>query len=206
MHNGFIRIDDEKMSKSLNNFFTVRDVLQQYRAEEIRFFMLNSHYRSPLNYSTEQLDNARAALTRLYTALRDLPTATAPKDTSAAQNFHAAMQDDFNTAGAMAVLFDLARDINRLRQSDTHAAAAQGALLQQLAGHLGLLQHDANTWLKGDNSSGGLSDSDIEAKVQERLQARANKEWAASDRIRDELKAQGIVLEDRAGTTTWRRE
>ncbi|PID50077.1 MAG: cysteine--tRNA ligase [Proteobacteria bacterium] len=206
MHNGFIRINDEKMSKSLNNFFSIREVLQQYKAEEIRFFMLNSHYRSPLNYSTEQLDAARAALTRLYTALRDLPKAAATPNTPYEQRFHAAMSDDFNTAGAIAVLFDLARETNRLRgEQQVNEAAKLGALLQQLSAYLGLLESNAEDWFKGHNK-GNLCDADIEAKVQERLQARANKEWAASDRIREELKAQGIVLEDKAGTTTWRRE
>jgi cysteinyl-tRNA synthetase len=205
MHNGFIRINDEKMSKSLNNFFTIRDVLKAYKAEEIRYFMLNSHYRSPLNYSTEQLDNARASLTRLYTALRDLPAAKAPLDTAVEQRFRAVMDDDFNTPEAMAILFELAREVNRLRmEQDDMAAAETGALLKRLAGILGLLERDASAWFKGE-ALDGLDAAAIEVLIQARLTARTNKNWAESDRIRDELKAKGILLEDKAGVTTWRR-
>lgn len=205
MHNGFIRINDEKMSKSLNNFFTIRDVLQAYKAEEIRYFMLNSHYRSPLNYSTEQLDNARASLTRLYTALRDLPQVTAPENTDAEQRFRAVMEDDFNTPEAIAILFELAREINRLRMEHNETAAAEtGALLKKLSGILGLLERDAESWFKGE-ALDGLDDAAIEALIQARLTARTNKNWAESDRIRDELKAKGVLLEDKAGLTTWRR-
>ncbi|TXH68726.1 MAG: cysteine--tRNA ligase [Thiothrix sp.] len=205
MHNGFIRINDEKMSKSLNNFFTIRDVLKAYKAEEIRYFMLNSHYRSPLNYSTEQLDNARASLTRLYTALRDLPVAEASLNSEAEQRFHAVMSDDFNTPEAIAILFELAREINRLRMEHNEIAAAEtAALLKKLASILGLLERDAESWFKGE-SLDGLDDAAIEALIQARLTARTNKNWAESDRIRDELKAKGIVLEDKAGLTTWRR-
>jgi cysteinyl-tRNA synthetase len=205
MHNGFIRINDEKMSKSLNNFFTIRDVLKAYKAEEIRYFMLNSHYRSPLNYSTEQLDNARASLTRLYTALRDLPAAKAPLDTAVEQRFRAVMDDDFNTPEAMASLFELAREVNRLRmEQDDMAAAETGALLKRLAGILGLLERDASAWFKGE-ALDGLDAAAIEVLIQARLTARTNKNWAESDRIRDELKAKGILLEDKAGVTTWRR-
>lgn len=205
MHNGFIRINDEKMSKSLNNFFTIRDVLKTYKPEEIRYFMLNSHYRSPLNYSTEQLDNARASLTRLYTALRDLPQAQAPQNTDAEQRFRMVMDDDFNTPEAIAILFELAREINRLRMEHNETAAAEtGALLQKLAGILGLLEREAESWFKGEAIE-GLDDAAIEALIQARLTARTNKNWAESDRIRDELKAKGVLLEDKAGLTTWRR-
>ncbi|HMT92809.1 cysteine--tRNA ligase [uncultured Thiothrix sp.] len=205
MHNGFIRINDEKMSKSLNNFFTIRDVLKTYKAEEIRYFMLNSHYRSPLNYSTEQLDNARASLTRLYTALRDLPQAAAPENTELEQRFRTVMNDDFNTPEAIAILFELAREINRLRMEQNQTAAAEtGALLKKLAGILGLLERDAANWFKGE-AIDGLEDAAIEALIQARLTARTAKNWTESDRIRDELKAKGILLEDKAGATTWRR-
>jgi cysteinyl-tRNA synthetase len=207
MHNGFIRINDEKMSKSLGNFSTIREVLQQYRAEEVRYFILNSHYRSPLNYSPEPLDAARAALTRLYTALRGLPDAAAPADTGQEQRFRAAMDDDFNTVEAIAVLFELAREINRLRQEqDETSAAQQGALLKKLAGVLGLLEGDAEEWLKGDAKADGLSDETIEAMIRQRAEARTNKDWAACDGIRDKLKEEGIVLEDGPGGTSWRRE
>ena len=205
MHNGFIRINDEKMSKSLNNFFTIRDVLKAYKAEEIRYFMLNSHYRSPLNYSTEQLDNSRASLTRLYTALRDLPSVEATENSEAEQRFRVVMSDDFNTPEAIAILFELARDINRLRMEHNATAAAEtGAVLKKLAGILGLLERDAESWFKGEVTN-GLDDAAIEALIQARLAARTNKNWAESDRIRDALKAQGVLLEDKAGTTTWRR-
>lgn len=205
MHNGFIRINDEKMSKSLNNFFTIRDVLKEYKAEEIRYFMLNSHYRSPLNYSTEQLDNARASLTRLYTALRDLPQAAVPENTELEQRFRTVMNDDFNTPEAIAILFELAREINRLRMEQNQTAAAEtGALLKKLAGILGLLERDAESWFKGE-AVDGLEDAAIETLIQARLAARTAKNWAESDRIRDELKAKGILLEDKAGVTTWRR-
>jgi cysteinyl-tRNA synthetase len=206
MHNGFIRVNDEKMSKSLNNFFTIREVLQHYKAAEIRFFILNSHYRSQLNYATDQLDAARASLARLYTSLRGLPDAGAAFYTYYERRFNEAMDDDFNTPEAIAVLFELAGDINRIRktQSDT-AAAPLGALLQKLAGTLGLLQDDPESWFKGSASADGLSDAAIEALIQQRLDARTAKQWAESDRIRDELKAQGILLEDKAGSTSWRR-
>jgi cysteinyl-tRNA synthetase len=207
MHNGFIRIKDEKMSKSLGNFSTIRDVLGQYKAEEIRYFMLTSHYRSPLNYSSSQLDNAGSALTRLYTALRGLDDAEAPENTDDESRFHTAMQDDFNTPEALAILFELAHETNRLRQEQKDGeAAATGALLKKLAGMLGLMEGDVESWFKGNASSDGLCDTDIDALVEKRLQARADKDWAESDRIRDELKEAGIVLEDAAGGTTWRRE
>ncbi|MEZ5476345.1 MAG: cysteine--tRNA ligase [Thiolinea sp.] len=207
MHNGFIRINDEKMSKSLGNFFTIRDVLQHYKAEEIRYFMLNSHYRKPLNYSSEALDAARASLTRLYTALRGMPVAEAPVDSEAAQRFHAAMRDDFNTPEALAALFELVRDINRLRKENSvEAAAPVGALLKQLAGMLGLLEADAESWFRqAGGAEEGLSNDAIEALIAERSAARTNKDWASCDRIRDELKAQGILLEDGPGGTSWRR-
>lgn len=206
MHNGFIRVNDEKMSKSLGNFFTIREVLQHYRAAEIRFFILNSHYRSQLNYSTEQLDAARAALTRLYTAVRGLPAAEVASQSEFESRFRNAMDDDFNTPEAISILFELASEINRVRkaQGDT-AAAPLGRLLQHLAGMLGLLQDEAESWFKGSAGDKGLDDAAIEALIQQRLAARKGKNWAESDRIRDELKAQGIVLEDAAGGTTWRR-
>lgn len=205
MHNGFIRVDGEKMSKSLDNFFTIREVLEHYKAEEIRFFILNSHYRSPVNYSTETLDHARSSLTRFYTALRELDLNAAPvTGTTYEQRFHTAMQDDFNTPEAIAVLFDLAREINRLRNENNESVHAHAALLKRLAGILGLLNSEVESWFKGE-SKGGLDDATIATLIQQRNEARANKQWAESDRIRDELKAQGILLEDKAGVTTWKR-
>ncbi len=208
LHNGFVRVDDEKMSKSLGNFFTIRDVMQKYDPEVIRYFILTSHYRSPLNYSDQHLDNAKAALTTLYTALRglDLP-AQAPEELDGlAARFYAAMDDDFGTSEALAVLFDLARNANRLREEEPAAAGRYGALLRELGKLLGLLQRDPEAFLRGGAGAGGLADDEIEKLIDERLLARQNKDWATADRIRDELKAAGVILEDSAQGTTWRRE
>lgn len=206
MHNGFVRVDEEKMSKSLGNFFTIREVLKKYDAEVVRFFILNSHYRSPLNYSDKHLDEAKAALTTLYTALRGLDPVKGEAGTECEQRFTKAMEDDFNTPEAIAVLFELARDINRLRDSDSSQAAQLAMVLKQQASLLGLLEREPDAFLQGGDASEGLSNENIEALIKQRLEARANKEWAESDRIRDELAEQGIVLEDGAGGTTWRRE
>jgi cysteinyl-tRNA synthetase len=207
MHNGFVRINDEKMSKSLGNFFTVREILEHYRAEEVRYFILTSQYRSPLNYDTEHLDNARAALTRFYTALRGLPEVPAAGGESYVSRFHEAMDDDFNTPEALAVLFDLAREINRLKEYDMTAAAALAGVLRELGEILGILQDDPEDYLRGGISAGddALSDEKIETMIQARIDARAEKNWSEADRIRDELQTAGIVLEDGASGTTWRR-
>lgn len=212
MHNGFVRVNEEKMSKSLGNFFTIRDVLKDYRAEEIRFFILSSHYRSQLNYSEEQLDQARSGLERLYTALLDVDATEFDwQDEALAsyqQRFDAAMNDDFNSADAIAVLFDLARELNRAKsQAEAGASALAGALLQ-LSAILGICQQDAAGYLRssvGSESESSLSDSDIDQLIEQRLLARQNKNWAEADRIRDQLQDNGIVLEDGAGNTRWRR-
>ncbi|MDH3980353.1 MAG: cysteine--tRNA ligase [Gammaproteobacteria bacterium] len=210
MHNGFVRVDDEKMSKSLGNFFTVREILKRYRAEEVRYFIIASHYRSPLNYSQENLENSKAALTRLYTALRGITpavTGTGCEDISA--TFNSAMDDDFNTPEAVAVLFELAREINKSRDTDPGKAAGLAACLRQLGGVLGLLQADPEHFLRESVTAGDggvvLSDESIEALIASRLAAREQKNWAEADRIRAELDEQGIVLEDGAGGTSWRR-
>ena len=206
MHNGFVRVNEEKMSKSLGNFFTVREVLKQYRPEVIRFFILSSHYRSPLNYSDEQLDEAQAALTRLYTALRGIDSdASAPLDDEKVERFKQAMDDDFNTPVALSVLFDLAREINK--SHDAREKQKLAHTLKHLAGVLGILQDDADAFLQGGRADSTLSEQAIETLIQQRLEAKQAKNWAEADKIRDQLKAQGIVLEDApSGKTSWRRE
>lgn len=210
MHNGFVRINEEKMSKSLGNFFTVREVLQRYRPEIIRFFILSSHYRSPLNYSDEHLDEAGAALTRLYTALRGVETAEAPIEADYKARFEQAMDDDFNTPVALSVLFDLARELNKVKENNREKAVQLAATLRYLGGLLGILQDDPDTFLKGGAIAGSgtvsLSNEQIEQQIQARLEAKKNKDWSTADRIRDELKEQGIILEDVPGGTNWRRE
>ncbi|MDD1617655.1 MAG: cysteinyl-tRNA synthetase [Methylococcaceae bacterium NSP1-2] len=204
MHNGFVRVDNEKMSKSLGNFFTVREVLKQYRPEIIRFFILSSHYRSPLNYSDESLNEAFSALTRLYTALRGVDVLEeTPVDADYKARFEQAMDDDFNTPVAVAVLFDLARELNKAKESEAENVASLAASLKQLASLLGLLQNDPELFLKGESGD----DSDIEAQIQARIDAKKAKDWATADKIRNDLKASGIILEDAPdGTTSWRRE
>lgn len=205
MHNGFVRINDEKMSKSLGNFFTVREILERYQAEEVRYFILTSHYRSPLNYDDEHLDNARAALTRFYTALRGLPESAVNNTGDYRQRFEAAMNDDFNTPVALAVLFDLVREINTLKNTDLPQAAGLGALLKDLGSVLGILQGDAESYLRGDTEAGALDEAAIEALVQQRVTAKQNKDWATADKIRDDLKEQGILVEDGPEGSSWRR-
>ncbi|MBF0219274.1 MAG: cysteine--tRNA ligase [Gammaproteobacteria bacterium] len=205
IHNGFVRVDEEKMSKSLGNFFTIREVLKRYDAEVIRYFILSSHYRSPLNYSDLHLENARAALTTLYTALRGYPAAASdaePPLNEVTQAFYSAMDDDLNTAVALSQLFELAHQINRLRAVDAAAAAAAAAQLRQLGGDLGLLQRDADLFLRGEGSS---DDAEIDALVAAREQARRERNWAMADSVRDQLNARNIVVEDGVNGSRWRR-
>ena len=197
MHNGFVRINEEKMSKSLGNFFTVREVLKEYRPEVIRYFILSSHYRSPLNYSDESLKDAVSGLTRLYTALRDVEIIQSDIEVEYKQRFEQAMNDDFNTPVALSVLFDLARELNKTK------SPALATTLKYLASFLGLLQENADNFLQGETDDNAA----IETQIQARIDAKLAKNWALADQIRDELKAQNIILEDSPdGTTRWRRE
>jgi cysteinyl-tRNA synthetase len=230
MHNGFVNVDDEKMSKSLGNFFTIREVLDRgplRHPEVLRFFLLGSHYRGPINYSLVQLEQADLALARLYTALRGIeapphtaaPVPAAPVIAEGAsepsadwQAFHAAMDEDFNTPEALAVLQSLATRINRARDAgSTEEATRLAQVLRAMGSVLGILQLPAEEWFRltkpTERSAGGLADADIEAKIAERQAARAAKDFKRSDEIRDELLAAGVVLEDKpGGATNWRRQ
>ena len=202
MHNGFVRVDDEKMSKSLGNFFSIREVLKKFDAEVIRFFILRAHYRSPLNYSDVHLDDARIALTRLYTALKETTPDAVPLDWNEAhaQRFADAMNDDFNTPIAIAVLFDLVTEVNR------HHSPALARQLRGLGAVLGLLTREPQVFLRGVGAAGGLDDDEVAAQIDARAQAKKDKNFAEADRIRSTLLEQGIVLEDKpGGFTEWRR-
>ena len=206
MHNGPVRVDNEKMSKSLGNFFTIRDVLKQYPAEVVRYFLVSSHYRSHINYSEDNLKTAWAALERFYHALKGLDlTAVEPvADSPFEREFHTAMQDDFNTPEALGVLFELVREINRLKGSDPQAARSHAALLRSLGDVLGLLQQEPDAFLRAASTE--VEAAHVEDLIQRRKAARAAKNWAEADRIRDELGALGVVLEDKDGVTSWRIE
>ncbi len=196
MHNGFINVDNEKMSKSLGNFFTIRDVLKVFDAETVRFFVVRSHYRSGLNYSDVHLNDAKGALKRLYTALQAVPPADVKIDWNEpmAARFKAAMDEDFGTPEAVAVLFELASEVNRSQ------SAERSGLLKALGGVLGLLQSEPTAYLQ---SGAGLDDAAIQAQIQARAEAKKAKNFAEADRIRNDLLAQGIVLKDSAAGTTW---
>ncbi|MBA1250048.1 cysteine--tRNA ligase [Pseudomonas luteola] len=203
MHAGAVRVDGEKMSKSLGNFFTIREVLEKYHPEVVRYLLVSSHYRSPINYSEESLREARGALDRFYHALKGLPQASPAGGESYVERFAAAMDDDFNTPEACAVLFEMVREVNRLRDQDIQAAAGLASRLKQMAEVLGVLQLEPDEYLRA-GAEGKVDEAAVDRLIQARLDARAAKNWAESDRIRDELTAMGVVLEDGKGGTTWR--
>lgn len=204
IHTGMVNVNQEKMSKSLGNFFTLREVLIKYRPEVIRYFLISSHYRSPVNYSQESLEHATGALTRFYTTLRGLPIVTAPANSLYEQRFQEAMDDDFNTPIALAVLFDLVHDINRDRSKDEHYAAELAAILRKLAGILGLLHDEPENFLHGIPQLD--RQHEIESLIAARTQARDDKDWAAADKIRQKLSDLGVIIEDNTQGTTWRMQ
>jgi cysteinyl-tRNA synthetase len=206
MHNGFVRVDNEKMSKSLGNFFTVREILKHYQPEVVRFFILRAHYRSPLNYSDQHLKDTKLALDRLYISLKEVDsvdTANINWESGPAQKFKAAMNDDFNTPEAIAVLFELASDINKT------GSRTNASLLKALGGLLGLLQQNPQDYLQNKiatNDSDTLTQDAIESLIQQRITARKEGRYSDADAIRKGLLDKGILLEDSSQGTTWRRQ
>jgi cysteinyl-tRNA synthetase len=198
MHAGFVTVNKEKMSKSLNNFFTVREVLKRYSPEVLRYFLMTSHYRSQLHYAAESLDQAQTALERLYLTLRDVPPGEHTEN-HFSQRFHDAMQDDFNMPVALSVLFDLARESNKSRD------AKLSGTLKYLGSILGILAQAPEVFLKQQLNNPAISEAEIEALIQQRTRARQEKSWALADKIRDELHQKGVVIEDSSGETQWRR-
>jgi cysteinyl-tRNA synthetase len=198
LHNGFVRVDNEKMSKSLGNFFTIREILDKFDPEVVRFFILRAHYRSPLNYSDAHLEDAKAALTRLYTALKNVPPADVELDWNVADaaRFRAVMDEDFNTPEAVALLFELAGEVNKYKSAEL------AGLLKTLANVIGLLERSPESFLKGEDAG---DDDLIQSQVVLRQAAKQARNFLEADRIRDELKAAGIILEDGPQGTTWRR-
>ncbi|MDD9196769.1 cysteine--tRNA ligase [Aliivibrio sp. S3MY1] len=206
MHSGMVMVDREKMSKSLGNFFTIRDVLAHYDSETVRYFLMSGHYRSQLNYSEDNLNQARSSLERLYTSLRGLDLSVTPAGGEEfVTRFSMAMNDDFNTPEAYSVLFEMAREVNRLKTENVESASKLGALMRELADVLGLLSQEPEAFLQGNNGSDDEV-AEIEALIKARNDARAAKDWAAADAARDAIAALNIVLEDGPEGTTWRRK
>ena len=206
MHVGFVNIDDEKMSKSLNNFFTIRDVLKTYDGEALRYFLISSHYRSPLNYSETNIESAQSALLRLYNAIKGLNHHSVDPELIEVDyetRFNAALNDDFNTPMALSILFEIAKQINIERTTNPIKASALSSQLVKLGNYIGILNHNADEYLKQGSD---LSESEISKKIDQREAARNSKDFAMSDQIRDELLELGIILEDSANGTTWRRK
>lgn len=212
MHAGAVRVDNEKMSKSLNNFFTIRDVLKKYHPEVVRYFLLSSHYRSPINYSEDNLIEARQGLERFYFALQNFANVTATaqgelENSEYYQRFVAAMDDDFNTREAFSAMYDLVRELNTVARKNQTKAQALAWELKALGGILGVLQEDPEAFLKGASSqTGGLSVAAIEALIAEREAAKLAKNYTRADEVREELKQQGVILEDSREGTRWRRD
>lgn len=205
LHSGMVMINKEKMSKSLGNFFTIRDLLEKYDGETLRYFLLSAQYRGQLNYSVDNIEQSRAALQRLYTALRGLPEGVAPVDSEYEVQFKKAMDDDFNTPLAYSVFFELAKEINNLRDKDLAKAADLGALLKKLGSVLGLLEQEPEKYLQGaQGAESSLDTAKIEALISARQEARKDRDWALADKARDELAAMGVVIEDGPQGTTWR--
>ncbi|MBE0362540.1 cysteinyl-tRNA synthetase [Pseudoalteromonas ulvae UL12] len=204
IHTGMVQVNKEKMSKSLNNFFTVREVLKQYDRETVRFFLINGHYRSQLNYSQENLDQARSSLERIYTSLRGVtPVAVELASNEYVAKFRQAMNDDFNTPEALPVIFELAKEINRIKDVEAQKAGQLAFVLKAIADVIGIAQQDPESFLQGEQDDDEVAI--IEALIAQRNQARADKNWALADEARDKLNALNVVLEDSAGKTTWRK-
>ncbi|PHI38035.1 cysteine--tRNA ligase [Pseudoalteromonas sp. GCY] len=204
IHTGMVQVNKEKMSKSLGNFFTVREVLKAFDRETVRYFLINGHYRSQLNYSQENLEQARSSLERIYTALRGVELVEVElKGNAYVERFETAMNDDFNTPEALPVIFELSKEVNRLKDSDAKAAGEHAFILVKLAEVLGIAQQGPESFLQGEQDDDEVAQ--IEALIEKRRTARENKDWAAADEARDALTALGVVLEDSAGKTTWRK-
>ena len=204
IHTGMVQVNKEKMSKSLGNFFTVRDVLKKYDAESVRYFLISGHYRSQLNYSQDNLDQARSSLERIYTALRGVtPIEVELTDNEYAIKFRKAMNDDFNTPEALSVVFELAKELNRIKETDENKASELSFVLRSLGEVLGIAQQEPTDFLQGEQEDDEVAI--IEALIKQRNQARADKDWAMADDARDKLNAMKIVLEDSASGTTWRK-
>jgi cysteinyl-tRNA synthetase len=206
MHAGPVRVNSEKMSKSLGNFFTIRDVLEKYDAEVVRYFLASVHYRSYIDYSEDSLKEARSALERFYQALGSVECADAEPDNDFETRFYAAMDDDFNTPRALAVLFELVSELNRAVREGSLEAGKLAAQLKRLGGIIGLLQQSPDAFLKGQDRAGELSAEQIETLILQRKDARSNRDFALSDKIRDDLAAQGVILKDDRSGTSWYRE
>lgn len=201
VHTGFLQMEKEKMSKSLGNFITIRDALREHQADALRFFLMASHYRSPLIYTVDALQQAKQSLARLYTAMRHLPEANKAENTQYEKQFKDAMDDDFNTPIALSVLFDLAHEIQRLREKDAHLAATHGALLKYLGNIIGILDVDPEVFFKTSNK---IDAAKVEQLILDRKKARTEKNWAEADRVRNELTDMGVAIEDGANGTTWK--